>query len=251
MKKVIPLAALAIISYAGFMVAELPASFAWDKAPELGDIELKGLSGTLWSGSANTVILNDIELQEVSWDLEPSALLMGKLVAELSVGDDFSAVVGTATVTYSNSGLQVEGLEADASADWLQQQASMALPVAAKGNINLVADSLIYVEGQCVELDATMAWERGRISSPLGEVKLGKANADLSCDGNTLEGKVRQSSNQLMTDATFSLNSSGTYSLKGSLAEGEELPQTLKNGLKNLGKPDAQGRYPLSFRGRI
>ncbi|MGI9279875.1 MAG: type II secretion system protein N [Endozoicomonas sp.] len=251
MKKIISLAALATVSYTGFMLAELPAAFVWNYAPKMPGIELEGLSGSVWSGSAQELTLNGVELQEVTWDLKPSALLTGKIKADLEVGDDFSAVVGEATVTYSTQGVTIEDLEADASADWLQQLAPMPVPATARGNINLVADTLVYEQGQCVELDGRLAWERGRISSPLGDVKLGKANADLSCKGNTLEGKIRQSSEFLTTDAVFSFDFNGSYSLSGKVSEGKALPENIKNGMKVLGRPDSQGRYPLTFRGRI
>ncbi|WP_252178043.1 type II secretion system protein N [Endozoicomonas sp. 4G] len=251
MKKIISLAALAAVSYTGFMLAELPAAFVWNHAPKMPEVKLEGLSGSVWSGSAQTLTVNGIELEDVSWDLRPSALLTGKIKADLEVGDNFSAVAGQATVTYSLQGMTIEDLEADASAGWLQQFASMPVPATARGNINLVADSLIYEGGQCVELDGRMEWERGRISSPLGEVKLGQADADLSCKGNTLEGNIRQSSEFLTTDAVFSVNLNGSYSLSGKVSDGEALPETIKDGMKFLGRPDAQGRYPLTFRGRI
>lgn len=251
MKRIITLVALAAVSYTGFMLAELPAAFVWRHAPKMPGIELEGLSGSLWSGSAQELTINGIELQAVSWDLQPSALLTGKASADVEVGDHFSAVVGQATVTYSPQGVTIEDLQANASAGWLQQLVPMPVPATAKGNINLVANSLIYEKGLCVELDGHMTWERGRISSPLGDVKLGKADADLTCKGNTLQGKIRQSSEFLTTDAVFSFNLNGSYSLNGKVSEGEALPETMKDGMQFLGRPDSQGRYPLTFKGRI
>ncbi|WP_422472955.1 type II secretion system protein N [Endozoicomonas sp. ALB032] len=251
MKKIISLAALAVVSYSVFLLAGLPAAFVWRHAPNMSGIELEGLSGSVWSGSAQELTINGIELQEVSWDFQPSALLTGKVSADLEVGDNLSAVVGQATVTYSPQGVMVEDLEADVSAGWLQQLAAMPVPATARGNINLVVDSLVYEEGRCVELDGRMEWERGRISSPLGNVELGKADADLTCKGNTLEGKISQSSEFLTTDAVFSFNLNGSYSLNGKVSEGEALPETMKDGMKFLGRPDSQGRFPLTFRGGI
>lgn len=108
MKKWIPLTALTLVAYAGFMVTELPASFVWDKMPNIRGVKMEGISGSLWSGSAQLVTIDRNELTNVHWQMEPLRLLKGELAMNMQMGDYFSELAGSATLAYSLDGLMLE-----------------------------------------------------------------------------------------------------------------------------------------------
>ena len=254
-KKIITLTGIATLSYVAFMVAELPASFVWRHAPDIQGVSLQGVSGTLWSGEIEKASVSGVSLEDIRWAVKPLSLLQKQLWADIHLGNPFSDLAGSTSIRFDGEGIMAENLTVDASAAWLQQQSPVPVPVTIGGHVQLTANSLLLSGGQCRRLDADVVWDRGHIETPWGSLSSGKARATLDCQNGRLAGSLRQNSEYARTSASFSLDMASrgrvSYSLDGTIQDGEALPERLKRGMIMLGKPDNEGRYPLRFRGRI
>ncbi|MCK5453102.1 MAG: type II secretion system protein N, partial [Calditrichia bacterium] len=80
-------AALGIIAYLAFLITSIPASqgIQWlqDFFPQ-EQVQISQPKGTIWSGSANRITVHQIQLDNVSWEIHPLTLLIGRL--KLGIG---------------------------------------------------------------------------------------------------------------------------------------------------------------------
>lgn len=98
--------ALALLLYLLSLIWNLPASFVWDrvKGQLPAQVELYGLTGTLWSGRVNRIGVNGIDQGALVWTWRPSGLLTAAIELELGwmprKGDvNATLQVGTDTLT--------------------------------------------------------------------------------------------------------------------------------------------------------
>ena len=47
------------------------------------NVSISGVSGTLWTGKAQTIVVNGLPINNVNWELSPLALLIGKVSAHV------------------------------------------------------------------------------------------------------------------------------------------------------------------------
>ena len=254
-KTVLLLTATGLIAYTGFMVATLPAAFVWQMLPTGNKVSLSGLSGTLWSGQARQIIINHypevIQLPSLSWYWQPSALFTGSITADIHMGNLSSALEGQGTISYGFDGITLSNIQADTSASWLASLSPQQLPGSLSGNISLTADHMTIQQGRCIDLDGTIQLTGSQFSSAFGSIDLGNTQASLECQNSKLLANLNQESSAIETQATLTLARNGHYALSGTLSKGKEPNKKLEQGLKLLGSPDADGRYPLKLEGRI
>ena len=210
-------------------------------------------SGTVWSGQAGEVTVNNVTLTSVNWDIKPSALLGQAIEADITVGDLQSPVSAEATVRATTSEVSLTDTTVDVSAQWLQSRLLMPdfVAVDVLGNINLDVQAMSFTQEGCQNLDGLIALQRSRLNSPFGGVRLGDAGARLSCEAGTLTASVNQSSSDIATEGQFTLRPNMSFNLAATLTPGEELPEQMKQGLDVLGQPEGDNAYSLRFSGRL
>lgn len=100
---------LALLLYLGSLVWNLPASFVWDRMKNQlpAQVELYGLTGTLWSGRVNRIEVDGIDQGSLLWSWRPSGLLSAAIELDLAwmprKGDVRATLqVGTDTLTLQN-----------------------------------------------------------------------------------------------------------------------------------------------------
>ncbi len=254
-KSIFVLSAVGLVAYAGFLLATLPAAFIWQYLPTGNKVSLQGLSGTLWSGQARQVTINNgpnrIQLPVVNWNWQPSALLSGHLAANIQLGNISSVIEGRGHVAYGLDGIRLNDVQVDTSAGWISQFMEKKIPGELSGNISLTADNLQIQNGRCLDLSGSLELTDSMISGPMGSIDLGESDASIKCKGNKLLISLNQSSPDFQTTADISLSKAGQYSLTGHLSKGNDIDSKLEQGLMLLGSPDAEGRYPIDFQGRI
>ncbi|MCW7555979.1 type II secretion system protein N [Endozoicomonas gorgoniicola] len=252
-KKIVGLTFTGLLAWAFFLVVNLPAAFVYQMAPVPDNVSASNISGTLWSGQAGEVTVNNVTLTSVNWDIKPSALLGQAIEADITVGDLQSPVSAEATVRATTSEVSLTDTTVDVSAQWLQSRFPMPdfVAVDVLGNINLDVQAMSFTEEGCQNLNGLVALQRSRLNSPFGGVRLGDAGARLSCEAGTLTASVNQSSSDIATEGQFTLRPNMSFNLAATLTPGEELPDQMKQGLAFLGQPEGDNAYSLRFSGRL
>jgi Bacterial type II secretion system protein N. len=75
-KRVLVMAGIA--SFLITAVSQVPAHWVTQRAATVLPVTLQGVSGTLWQGSAHSVVWQNMRLRQVQWDFQALALLRGK-----------------------------------------------------------------------------------------------------------------------------------------------------------------------------
>ncbi len=71
--------ALVVGLYLFFLLARFPAAVALNMVELPDTIRIGSVTGTIWSGQANRVVLRGISLEQIKWRLSPWALLVANL----------------------------------------------------------------------------------------------------------------------------------------------------------------------------
>lgn len=90
---------LGLIIFAGAFAYFTPASIIEKFLPN--NITTAGLSGTLWNGNVQNIVIDKIGLQNTKWSANPLSLLVGKVQADVSI--DSGNLKGDFNTTYAGS----------------------------------------------------------------------------------------------------------------------------------------------------
>ena len=159
---------LGIIAYLTFLVTSIPASQGNQGLQYFlpqGQTQISQPKGTIWSGSANRITVQQTQLDNVSWEILPLALLIGRLKLSMEVNDlenKASAIIG-----FNTQGIiYVENLNGEIPASLLSKLPGVrnAPP---SGSFTLVIGAIHFSDTQLpTEADGEIIWHNAGISSP-------------------------------------------------------------------------------------
>ena len=245
------LVALGLISYSGFMLANLPASIVWKMVPASlsQTVNLHAIEGSIWAGSAlvktKNAHINEL-LARVHWQLEPLALFTGTVRSQLRMGDSFDPVAVSGEISASFSGIVAHNVAFDLRAQDILP--SVSLPFTASGNVTGEIDHLeLTPQGQCVSVQGALAITKTHIQSNFGNVELDKLTAQPSCTNNTWQFAVTQQSSQLNSQGTFTLTPPNRYGLKATVETNSQTPKAITQGLSMVAKSVGANTWQISF----
>jgi hypothetical protein len=238
-------AALAVLLVAN-VVATAPARLLYRIVP--GDqLILRGLSGTLWNGSANGVLLRlpqgFVQLGNVQWSLRPLSLLW--LSPHLSLHSAWgNQVLDGELALRGRRDLDVHNLQASASSSLLSHFA----PVAVDGMFNLQIGKLQLRDGLPYSAQGRLVWQDGSWRSPRGPVALGSYGLDFQqAPGETFTGKVITLSGPLQANGDIQLQQRH-YAVDIVLSPEQSLDEQLQQMLSLIAVPQGSG-FHLSLTG--
>ncbi len=200
MKKVIGYSLVFVFVFITSALVNLPAQFVIKQLPLPSQLQLIGVQGTIWQGSAEQVRWQKRNFGDVSWSLKLSALLGAKAEADVRFGRGSElSLRGKGTVGYGLSGFYAENTIVSMPADVALAQAPLPLPIEAQGQLELSIKQYRYQVPFCSQADGTFVWSSANASSPFGSLQLEQAIADLQCSDSTLTVKGKQNSGQVGT----------------------------------------------------
>ena len=82
MKRPIWIALLAAITFVVIVIARMPA--AWVLPTSVAQASCASIDGSLWSGSCSGLTLSGTSLGDVTWELHPLRLFVGRLAAHVT-----------------------------------------------------------------------------------------------------------------------------------------------------------------------
>ncbi|RXJ72666.1 general secretion pathway protein GspN [Veronia nyctiphanis] len=249
MKPKILLSLLLIVVFIVSVIAHLPARLAVNYLPASTGIVVTGVEGSLWKGSAKNVTWKNRSLGTLSWDANLLRLFTGKADVSIALRGGIDGIDGKGRVGYSLSGPYASNLFVSAPAEAVMKNAPIPVPVSASGSLNLLVKDYQFASPWCAELDGSLNWVNGNVSSPMGDIKAGDVAAQLSCVDGSIAAKGDSKSSALTSEFSLELSPNQRYKVNGWLAPGSEFPPQLRSQLGFLGRPDSNGRYKLNFNG--
>lgn len=241
------LIAAGIAAFLVFLVAMVPATVLAGRLPP--GIELRGLGGSVWSGSATALAFQGRPLGALRWTCRPWRLLLlewscrvslnaesGEASADLSGGWD-----GNLTVRDVTGQLPIRTFE------------GLASPVGWTGTLELDLERLRIEQRQPVEAAGRLYVRSLKAPGPggqlLGDFELVMGEGAVGTQ--TLTGRLRDLGGPLRVRGAIELQPDGSYLMSGETAPGPGAGPAIFDTLAFLGPPDSLGRRPFTIEGTL
>jgi general secretion pathway protein N len=238
---------LCLLVYVVFLIIKLPAVQVLSRLPLPEDIQLNGVSGTIWNGQAQQLLVRGLPIEQLSWQLAFLPLLTGTGQVYVDGGNirqmDEISVKGN--ISLANGQLQADNLQLYLPTAWVI--ASLPLPVAvnASGRFKLVLQELDYSD-HCQVLNGKGHWLKAQVQGNKRPIVLGNFEADLSCVNQDVVLTVNEP-NRFGLSAVARIPADLTFSVSGRFKPDPDLPPEVHQAAQFFGQKDAQGFYPLQF----
>jgi len=233
------------------VVAFAPARLAEGFIPKNNDLLVGNLTGSIWSGKVDQVLVKGWNLQEIEYDLSLLSLITGSFGGNSSVhkGDlkgDFSFQIGDSkNIVLSQSNIEI---------DAIKFEKYMPFPGINLDGIASTKDfSIQLIDQKPSHLSGMTSWNNANISLNGNNWPLG--NFDLLWDTNQ-ESKLitgtlsKTRKNQLGIEGKVTLTKEGLFEFRGSVSV--SIDQNIYAALSLFSNgPVKDGRLPIKFKKKL
>lgn len=251
MKKWFVFSAVFLSSYLVFLVASAPLLLLTNNVTLPKNLQISGVSGTIWQGEIAKVTINNIDIKDLSSTLSFWSLIGFSPAIDVTFGDAISAgPEGKFTLTVSSDSLILSKASLLMAANQVASQLPLPIPVNAMGNVELnVAELSVNTDNglTCRQASGRLTWLRSSVVALDNTVKLGNISAELSCEKDDLLAKINPNNNLGLSFTARLLLPSQRATGQGFIKPGSKFPEALKPAMTFIGRADQQGRYPLKF----
>jgi general secretion pathway protein N len=241
-KRGVWIALLAALAFAVIFVVRMPA--AWVMPSHGTELSCTTVEGSLWSGLCTGLVVQRTPVGDVSWQLHPSRLLIGRLAAHLNVARG-AASLDTDLEAGLGERLTLRQLQAELPLD---PSVIPGLPTSLHGRAHLDLELARIERGVLSELkgriEAHDLEDRSGQATPLGSYVV-----TFPGGAGEITGKLRDLDGPLAVEGTLRLTRQPGYEVEGLVAARAGAAPELINNLRFLGSPDATGRRPFSLAG--
>ncbi|WP_157794229.1 type II secretion system protein N [Endozoicomonas ascidiicola] len=247
---------VALFSYIGFLLVTFPAVTAWHlvKSSQL-PIQFSGISGSIWSGSAETMSVSSgkgiVTFPDVRWQLNPQALLKGELYINLQIGSATLPLEASGNIVATQNSLELNTTVVTTSAQWIINRMGNQIPGQVTGNVTIQLNKLVLTKQGCTEFSGNGVFKESQFIGVLGRFDLGNSTAEFSCKNHEIVANIQQRSAMLKSEGNFKMNIQRNYTFVGNVLPDASLPKSTKRLFQLLGQPDDNGYIPVRFYGRL
>jgi len=245
MKSKIMWAVLALVVLIFFMLVKLPAQQVLGRIALGSNISMYQVEGSIWQGSMSRLVVNGLPVENLSWDINALALLMGKLSVDLNGGNlrdpELITVNGPIRVSLFNPNhIQAENLQVYIPADRALAKVPLPLPVQAGGRFKVAMAEFDFGPG-CNAITGSGEWLNAWVGGTQGPINLGNFTANISCEDNQIRIQVAEPNLLgLSLVSTVSPDFKG-FAVEGKFKPSDDLPNEVHQAGRFFGAPDAQG----------
>lgn len=237
-------------SFLAFLIASAPVAAVYPRlAPEGSPLQLAGLSGSLFSGSAGSVsYLGRSVAQPLNWSFNPLALVAARL--GVHVDGSTHGLLFDGDVARSLGGdLIVSDLAASGSLKGLMALGgAMQLPI--DGEIGVKLDKLL-IEARFpkqASAEITLARLRWSLGQPL---ILGDFAITVTTEAGVLIASVAPTAGPLEVNGDIRVNADRSYDVDLKVKARPEAEAPVRNLVATLGQPDTQGYFRIKTRAQL
>ncbi len=243
MKRTLTVIVLVIVAFAAIVLARLPASWL---LPTGSDLNCVSVEGSLWSGYCSGLTVQGTQLGDLTWQLRPARLLLGKLAAHIDLEHaPTTSARGDVEIGLGNT-IVARNLTASLPLD---PKLLPGVPPTLSGTLHVdlalakvTKKGVVYrLEGR---IEATDLVDRSGYVTPLG-------NFAVTFTGSAPQptGDLQDVGGPLAVQGKLVLTSQPGYDLSGYVTPRPSAVPALVNAIQFLGSPDAQGRRQFAMSG--
>lgn len=210
------------------------------------EVQLSGISGSIWNGKATEGIAGGAYLRDLSWKFQPSSILRGNLAYQASADPGAGAMQAVVAVSIDGT-LSLTDLNGSVPLDLVHQAFQQS---GIRGDVTLQFATLSIRDG--LPIDANGSVTVTDFHAPvLSASKIGDFRADFTTTETGITGAVQDMSGVLDVEGTIELLADRSYVFLGQVAPTAQTPLSISNQLQYLGSANERGQRPFRFEGQL
>ena len=246
--KIIKFSILGLIIFVLGFAYLAPASILKKILP--GNVVTAGLNGTIWNGSAQTIMFDQIGIQNTKWSANPINLLTGKVHADVSV--DSNNLQGQFETSYSGgSSFKTKDLD-------LNGELSILMPYFEKfgltinGQFDAKFDQLYVEDGVPKQIEGILQTYNTSILGLL-PLNLGDVRGDFAqaAEAEGIIINLNNANGEIDLTGNIIVNNNGSYSTDLALTRNMDTPDELLKTIQYLGKKINDDTVKLNYTGKL
>lgn len=252
MKRYLGYGAIVLVGYVVFMLILFPADRAYRLLQtQLPGVELFQVQGTLWSGTAQAVVVRGKTLRNFSWELKPLGLFKGRIEADVKFDSNTTWASANVGVGLGEK-IVVSSLQGQLPVVELQALLPPA-PAKLAGMLQLNFDKLVYAsESKQLEYAQGRVEWQGASVTVMQEAAIGDYQLDLTTTDQGVEGTfsdINEGPMQVQGGLTLGLDKQ--YKVDAKLKVRDASRQDLVQSVRFIGKADNDGNVVFSKAGTL
>lgn len=240
-----------VIAFLLFAVAYMPATQVIGRVSLPSNIAISGVTGTLFSGKAQTVVANGLVIYNVRWELSPLHMLVGKIKLDLKAGNirDKNEVAFEGPITtglFSQNTVSTENFTLYLPVDRVIAQVRLPLPVNAGGRFKVTLDDLTFGPA-CRSLSGSGDWLNATVAGTQGPIDFGTYSAKLRCEGEHIVITVSEPNLLNLSMDAIIPTSMKNIRVSGKFKPDESLPDEVQQASRLFGTPNNNGYIAIQL----
>ncbi len=245
-RKTIQFSVVGVIAYLFFLVTQIPAIYVisvvesgFDNNPP---VKLYGVDGTVWQGQAAAARIEGRMFTDVSWDLKPSALLLGSLSASFGIRNNDGHIQADVSRSFLGN-IQLTDVQGRlAASDLLTLLKIPAIKLEGQFGFNL--SELVLSDNKVTYAEGRIVWNGAATQFPQ-KLQLGDLAIDINSDDEGIKAHLKDSGGPLDATGLLTLDDTGAYKFSGKFAARDGRNSSLARSLNMMGRPGADGKIEL------
>jgi len=251
--RIVKLCLLGVVAYVLAVVVLFPAAPVVERfKPQLGPVALEGVNGKLYKGAIDTVRSTDdllpLEFKNVGWALAPTRLLTGG-----GASFSFDGYGGSGEGVASRSwGGDIDITDFDFNAQASELEPLLPVPIASfAGELVGNIEKISLVSNLLSEAKGTLSWKNAALKTPV-PTALGTVNVDITPQGEQSHVvTLNAAGGDVTMDGSVTLGQNGDFNANVLFTPTPSASPAVVNGLRQMGRPDAQGRVRFQRTGNV
>lgn len=239
------------LAYLVFLIAGIPASLvATQLNKRIPTISITGVNGSLWNGSAQSVIIKPQKrLDNLDWNTQIFRLLTGELSATIKTFYQQHEINADVGVTLFGN-IVARNVQAQMNASDVAKLAQ--IPMAEfSGNIDLQLDNVQWQQHQVPLIKGTILWSDAAITVA-EKAKLGTVSIKLSDDDSyPLTADINNEGGDIKLEGQANVSDDGRYVLELDMLPTSQASRNIRSSLGMFAKPQPNGGFRLSNNGNL
>ena len=252
--RIVWLIVIGLVTYVIGVAVFFPAAPVIDRIrPQLGPVALEGVHGKLYKGVIDVVRSTDdllpLEFSNVGWTLTPQSLLTAGVGASFSFDGYGGQGEGRASRKF-NGDITIRDFQFNAMAKQLEPL--LPVPIASFSG-ELIGDitDITLVDQLLTRFEGTLLWNNALLETPV-QTSLGNLQIQIEPNGeNSHMVTLTAAGGDVAMDGTVSVTLSGDFNADILFTPSSSAPSAVLDGLRQIGRPDAQGRVRFARQGNL
>ena len=210
-------------------------------------MQLGGISGTVWNGSATEGMAAGVYMRNLSWQLQPLSLLTATLAFETRF-DPASGFMDADVALSPGGSIALTDINGTLPVDLFHDRIPPLRGI--RGNVSLQLERVAIDDGVPTAIEGKVGVSE-LMAAALSRSPIGDYEAVFSTDADGIKGVVKDLSGVLAVDGVLRITADRAYSLVGQVAVRPGTPSAVVQQMELLGSADAEGNREFRIEGQL